>query len=175
MMDGRGVVARRVLLWPAAPVKGAAGFTLIELLITVAILAMLAGGAMSFADLAVKRTQEQELRSALRQIREAIDAYKLAADTGRVAKASDESGYPPTLSALTEGVPEIGSATAKKLYFLRRLPRDPMADPALDAEATWGLRSHDSTADNPLPGADVFDVYSLSPQSSISGRPYREW
>ena len=50
------------------------GFTLIELLITVAILAMLAGGAMTFADLAAKRTHEQELRGALRQIREAIEA-----------------------------------------------------------------------------------------------------
>lgn len=151
------------------------GFTLIELLITVAILALLAGGAMGFASLAVQRTQEQELRSALRQIREAIDAYKVAADAGRLAKPSDASGYPPALSALTDGVPDITSAQAKKLYFLRRLPRDPMADPALPAEATWGLRSHDSPADDPQPGRDVFDVYSLSPKTGLGGRPYREW
>ncbi|MEI7465123.1 MAG: type II secretion system protein [Burkholderiales bacterium] len=153
----------------------ARGFTLIELLITVAILALLAGGAMSFASLAVQRTQEQELRSALRQIREAIDAYKAAADTGRVAKAADASGYPPTLSALVEGVPDARSAQAGKLYFMRRLPRDPMADPALSADASWGLRSYESDADNPQPGRDVFDVYSLSPKTSIGGRPYREW
>ena len=151
------------------------GFTLIELLITVAILALLAGGAMSFADLAVKRTQEQELRSALRQIREAIDAYKLAADAGRVAKAADESGYPPSLGALTEGVVEAGSAQGKKLYFLRRLPRDPMADPTAPPGDTWGLRSAESDAANPQPGRDVFDVYSLSPHTSLGGRPYREW
>lgn len=153
----------------------AQGFTLIELLITVAILAMLAGGAMSFASLAVQRTQEQELRSALRQIREAIDAYKVAADTGRIAKAADASGYPPTLSALVEGVPDAGSPQAKKLYFMRRLPRDPMADPALPAAESWGLRSYESDASNPQPGPDVFDVYSLSPKTSIGGRPYREW
>lgn len=151
------------------------GFTLIELLITVAILALLAGGAMSFASLAAQRTQEQELRSALRQIREAIDAYKVAADTGRIAKAADASGYPPNLNALTEGVPDARGAQAKKLYFLRRLPRDPMADPALPAAESWGLRSYESDADNPQPGRDVFDVYSLSPKTSIGGRPYREW
>ena len=151
------------------------GFTLIELLITVAILAMLAGGAMSFADLAVKRTQEQELRSALRQIREAIDAYKVAADAGRITKAADASGYPPTLNALADGVPDAGSALAKKLYFMRRLPRDPMADPTLPADSSWGLRSYESETDNPQPGRDVFDVYSLSPKTSIGGRPYREW
>lgn len=166
--DGRA--ANRRALAPRAQ-----GFTLIELLITVAILAMLAGGAMSFASLAVQRTQEQELRSALRQIRDAIDAYKVAADTGRIAKAADASGYPPTLSALVEGVPSADSAQAKKLYFMRRLPRDPMADPALPAAESWGLRSYESDADNPQPGRDVFDVYSLSPKTSIGGRPYREW
>ena len=160
---------------PAPRGRCARGFTLIELLITVAILALLAGGAMSFANLAVKRTQEQELRSALRQIRVAIDAYKLAADAGRVAKAADESGYPPTLGALTDGVPDTSSLQGKKLYFLRRLPRDPMADPAAPPGDTWGLRSHDSDAANPQPGRDVFDVYSLSPLTSLGGRPYREW
>lgn len=152
-----------------------AGFTLIELLISVAILALLAGGAMTFADLAVKRGQEQELRAALRQIRDAIDAYKSAADAGRIRQAADASGYPPSLAALTEGVPEAGRVEGRKLYFLRRLPRDPMADPSLPAEATWGLRSYDSDADNPQPGRDVFDVYSLSPRTSLGGRPVREW
>ena len=155
--------------------EGARGFTLIELLITVAILALLAGGAMGFASLTVQRTQEQELRSALRQIREAIDAYKVAADAGRIAKPADASGYPPTLGALTEGVPDITSPQARKLYFLRRLPRDPMADPALPAEASWGLRSYESPVDNPQPGRDVFDVYSQSPKLGLGGRPYREW
>ena len=152
------------------------GFTLIELLITVAILALLATGAMTFADLAVKRTQEQELRLALRQIREAIDAYKAATDALRVGKAADESGYPPSLAALTDGVPDISDPKReKKLYFLRRLPRDPLADPAVPAEATWGLRSHDSPPDDPQPGRDVFDVHSLSPGIGIGGRPHREW
>jgi general secretion pathway protein G len=151
------------------------GFTLIELLITVAILGVLASGAMVVADIAAQRNQEQQLRASLRHIREAIDAYKLAADAKRIAQPADASGYPPDLAALTRGVPESTSIGAKKLYFLRRLPRDPMADPALAAEDTWGLRSHDSDADNPQPGRDVFDVYSLSTKRSLGGRPYREW
>ena len=152
------------------------GFTLIELLITVAILAMLAGGAMTFAELAVKRTQEQELRTALRQIREGIDAYKAAADAKRIAKASDESGYPPDLASLTKGVTDITDPKReRKLYFLRRLPRDPMADPAEPPEETWGLRSYESDPADPQPGRDVFDVYSRSPATSLGGRPYREW
>lgn len=155
--------------------RRSAGFTLIELLISVAILALLAGSAMTFADLAVKRGQEQELRAALRQIRDAIDAYKAAVDAGRIGQAADASGYPPSLAALTEGVPEAGRVEGRKLYFLRRLPRDPMADPSLPAEATWGLRSYDSEPDNPQPGRDVFDVYSLSPRTSLGGRPVREW
>ena len=152
------------------------GFTLIELLITVAILAMLAGGAMTFADLAVKRTQEQELRTALRQIREGIDAYKAAADGKRIARASDESGYPPDLASLTKGVPDITDPKReRKVYFLRRLPRDPTADPAEPPEATWGLRSYESDPADPQPGRDVFDVYSRSTATSLGGRPYREW
>ena len=151
------------------------GFTLIELLISVAILALLASGAMTFADLAAKRSQEQELRVALRQIREGIDAYKAAADARRIAKAADESGFPPTLAALTEGVADAGSAKGGKLYFLRRLPRDPLADPVLPAADTWGLRSYASPPDDPQPGRDVYDVYSLSPRAGIGGRPYREW
>ncbi len=155
--------------------RAARGFTLIELMITLVILALLAGGAMSFADLAMRRSQEQELRIALRQIREAIDAYKQAADTGRIRKAADETGYPRSLAELTEGVPDAASARAGKRYFLRRLPRDPFANASLPAAASWGVRSYASEPDNPQPGRDVFDVYSLSSRQGMNGQPYRAW
>ncbi|HSV70554.1 MAG TPA: type II secretion system protein [Methylibium sp.] len=151
------------------------GFTLIELLVTVAILAVLATGAMTLTDLAAKRSREQELRLALRQIREAIDAYKVAADAKRIRTAADDAGYPPDLDALTRGVPDASRPDGRLVYFLRRLPRDPMADAALPAAQTWGLRSYESEPDAPQPGRDVFDVYSLSPQVGLNGRPYREW
>jgi general secretion pathway protein G len=151
------------------------GFTLIELLVTTAILALLAGGAMSMAQLAVKRSNEQDLRVALRQIREAIDAYKLAADTRHIAKAADETGYPRSLAELTSGMTDLGSAKGTRIYFLRRLPRDPLADPSLPAEATWGLRSYASDPDNPQPGRDVYDVFSLSTGIGLNGQPYRHW
>ena len=154
---------------------GRRGFALIELLISVAILALLAGGAMTFVDLAVQRGNEQELRADLREIRQAIDAYKQAWDAGRITHVVGETGYPRTLSDLTDGVVDARSAKGARIYFLRRLPRDPMADAALAPEATWGLRSYDSPPDNPQPGRDVFDVHSLSARKGLNGQPYEAW
>lgn len=154
---------------------GARGFALIELLITVAIVGLLAGGAMTFADLAVQRSHEELLRANLREIRQAIDAYKQASDARRIARAADETGYPRTLSELVDGVTDITSPSGDKIYFLRRLPRDPMADASLPAEATWGLRSYASAPDNPQPGRDVFDVHSMSPRRGLNGQPYEAW
>lgn len=152
------------------------GFTLVELLITVTIVALLAGGAVTMAELAGRRARESDLRSALREIRGAIDSYKRAVDLGRVRVAQGDSGYPPSLSALAEGAADASRpAGAARLYFLRRIPRDPFADASLRAEATWGLRSYASSPDNPQPGADVFDVYSLSGRSGLNGVPYRDW
>ena len=151
------------------------GFTLIELLITVAILSLLASGAMAVAELATRRAQEQDLRSALREIREAIDAYKQAVDAKRVRSTADASGYPPSLQTLVDGVADTRHPGGAKLYFLRRLPRDPLADPTLPAAETWGLRSYESEPDSPQPGRDVFDVHSLSPKVGLNGVPYREW
>jgi general secretion pathway protein G len=85
------------------------GFTLIELMIVVAIMAILATAAMPLRELMVKREKEQELRMALRQIRTAIDAYKQAADDGRIEKKADESGYPPRLEELFMGVKDVKS------------------------------------------------------------------
>ncbi|MFX9016045.1 hypothetical protein ABTN29_20475, partial [Acinetobacter baumannii] len=75
----------------------------------------------------VQREKEQQLRIALRQIRTAIDDYKKAAEGKRVEVKSDESGYPKKLNDLAEGVVDIKDPKGKKIYFLRRLPIDPMA------------------------------------------------
>ena len=156
-------------------VRSARGFALIELLISVVILGLLAGGAMTFADLAKQRNDEQELRTSLREIRQAIDAYKRASDDRRIARAADETGYPRSLAELTDGVPDIANPKAARIFFLRRLPRDPLADAALPAEATWGLRSYASGADNPQPGRDVYDVHSNSARKGLNGQPYGAW
>jgi len=153
--------------------KRAIGFTLLELLITVAIVGLLASIALPLSEMAAQRSKEQDLRRALREIREALDAYKRAADDGRVAHPADESGYPPSLAALVQGVPNAKSASGGKLYFLRRIPLDPFT--AEPAPPGWGLRSFDSPPDAPKPGKDVFDVYSTSPGVGLNGVPYKEW
>lgn len=152
------------------------GFTLIELVVTLVIVGLLASAAAPLIELTVKRNREQDLRSALREIRTAIDAYKVATEQGRVRKTTLESGYPPTLAALVEGVPDARSPDKRLIVFLRRLPPDPtFPDASADAAATWGKRSYASPPDRPEEGEDVFDVYSRSDKAGLNGRPYRAW
>jgi general secretion pathway protein G len=152
------------------------GFTLIELLVTLAILAVLASAVAPLAELTVKRSKESDLRVALRQIRGALDDYKRAVDEGRIAKKADESGYPPSLDVLVQGVPNERDPVKAKIYFLRRIPRDPFnTDSALPPARTWGQRSYESPPDAPKEGKDVFDVYSLAEGTGLNGIPYREW
>jgi len=145
------------------------GFTLIELLIVVAIVALLASVAAPLAELGWQRGKEQELRSALRELRGAIDAYKRASDDGLIEKKADASGYPEKLSLLVEGVPVKSKPQDEKVYFLRRLPKDPISG------EEWGLRSYASPADAPRDGKDVFDVYSRSDDMGLNKVPYKEW
>ena len=152
------------------------GFTFIELVVTVAIVAVLASVALPLASLSVQRVKESELRRGLREIRGAIDAYKRAFDEGRILRKADETGYPPDLTVLVRGVVDIKRPDGARIYFLRRLPRDPFfPDPDTAPERSWGLRSYASPPEAPAPGADVFDVYSLAPGAGLNGIPYRDW
>ena len=149
------------------------GYTIIELLVVMTVLGILATAALPLVELSARRNKERELKQSLWEIRHAIDAYKQAYDAGRLPKVAGASGYPPSLQALTEGVPD--SAAAQPLVLLRRIPKDPFAPATVSAEQSWGLRSYASTAQQPKPGADVFDVYSQSDQTAMNGSAYRTW
>ena len=155
---------------------GERGFTLIELLVAAAIVVALASTALPLAELTVKRTKENELRAALRDLRGAIDAYKQAVDDGRIVKKADETGYPPSLEILVAGVEDARHPKKARINFLRRLPRDPMhPDAKASAAETWGRRSYESPHDAPREGRDVYDVYSLSARAGMNGVEYRQW
>lgn len=153
------------------------GFTLIELIMTMAIIGLLAMVTLPLAELSVQHSKEQELRLALRQIREGIDAYKQAYDDGNMTHSTDKTGYPESLQELVDGVVDIKNPTTqKKIYFLRSVPRDPLStDASKTNEATWGKRSYQSSADDPQEGKDVFDVYSLDAGTGLNGIPYAKW
>jgi len=156
--------------------KQTPGFTLIEMAVTLAIVALLSTVALPMAELAIQRNKEQELRADLRIIRSAIDAYKQAWDEGRIATSMEKTGYPESLEILVEGVDDITSPEKHKIYFLRRIPRDPFStDPTLTAAQTWGKRCYASSADDPQEGDDVYDVYTTAQGKDMRGIPYRDW
>lgn len=152
------------------------GFTYVELMVSLAILAVLAAVSLPLAQLHQQRQKEHELRMALALIRLALDEYKAASDQGRIARKPGASGYPDGLDALVQGADDQRSPDRRKLYFLRRIPRDPFhPDLSVPASETWRLRSYASPPDRPSPGDDVFDVFSSSDRIGLNGVPYRDW
>lgn len=158
-----------------------AGFSYVEMVFAVAMLAIMAAVATPYLEKNIQRKKELELRQNLRQIRQAIDEYKAAVDQGKISKSLGDSGYPHRLEDLVIGMQDITDPQKKKIYFLRRIPADPMfakqanASAEVKPEDTWGKRSYDSDADKPHAGSDVYDVYSLSDQVGVNGVAYAEW
>lgn len=156
--------------------RTARGFTLVELMITVAIAGVLVAMAVPAREIIVRRQNERDLRAVLREIRGALDAHKRAVDEGRLQAAVGESGYPRSLEDLVRGIDNPAAPGREKIYFLRRMPRDPFnRDETLAPAQTWGKRSYASPPDDPKEGNDVYDVYSLSGEKGINGVPYRDW
>jgi len=146
------------------------GFTLIELIITVFVISILVGLAVPLARNSIKRQKEVELRTALREMRTAIDKYKDLSDRGMIMVKLDTEGYPESLEILVEGVQMVGQVD-KKLKFLRRVPIDPMTK-----STEWGLRSYqDDPKATSWGGQNVFDVYTKSEGTAFDGTKYKEW
>ena len=147
-----------------------AGFTMAEMVMVAAVMALLATAVLPVAKFTSRRTKEMELRSALREMRAAIDEHKRISDGGHIQIDLGADGYPAELEVLVEGVEILGKIDYKH-KFLRRIPLDPMT-----GEREWGLRSYQDDFDSDSwGGEDVYDVYSLSNGIGLNGVPYREW
>lgn len=156
--------------------RRAKGFTLIELLIALAILAVLATAVLPVAQVTLQRQKEQELKLALREIRTAIDAYKRSYDEGHMLHDTNSTGYPPNLQVLVDGVEDVKNPKRAKMYFLRRVPRDPFAaNPDTENADTWAKRCYASEAADPSEGDDVYDVMSKSATVGLNGIAYKKW
>ncbi|MEI9813154.1 MAG: type II secretion system protein [Acidobacteriota bacterium] len=146
------------------------GMTLVELIVAFTILSILATMAVPLTRYKVRRDKERELRSALHEIRAAIDRYKDAATANKFQIKVGTEGYPESLEMLVEGV-NTNDASGTKMKFLRRIPKDPMTN-----STEWGLRSmKDDPKSQSWGGDNVFDVYSKTYERARDGTPYSEW
>jgi len=103
-----------------------------------------------------QQEKEQRLRTALEQMRDAIDHYHGMFVRGKIMAAVDSNGYPPDLQTLVNGV----EAQGKTIHFLSKIPIDPMT-----GTTEWGLRER----------GGVFDVYSKSQGKALDGTEYKDW
>ncbi|HXA76200.1 MAG TPA: type II secretion system protein [Candidatus Acidoferrales bacterium] len=148
----------------------AAGMTLLELMVACSILLVLATVALPLTRVTVIRQREQLLRYDLREIRDAIDRYRDAADKGMFQVQAGTENYPPDLDTLVHGV-QLTGAQVVHMRFLREIPVDPMT-----GNPDWGLRSVQDDADaTSWGGQDVFDVYSRATGTALDGTKYSDW
>jgi len=143
---------------------------MIELIAAFTILALLSGMAVPLAAYKVRRDKERELRTALKDIRHAIDQYKDAATANKFQVKVGTEGYPETLEVLVEGV-QTNDAAGTKLKFLRRIPKDPMTK-----SFDWGMRSmKDDPKSQSWSGDNVFDIHTKSYERARDGTQYSDW
>lgn len=164
------------------------GVTLLELLVTLTIVMILASVALPLGRVSLKRSHEMELRQHLRNMRAAIDTFKMEWNRdGEVLlgplcvknklsckDVSSIYGYPKSLEMLvgvklTSQEATLRGTTIRR--YLRSLPLDPMT-----GEANWQFRCY---KDAPKPtfwcGEDIYDVMTASEDTALDGTKYRDW
>jgi len=160
----RKAFPRKAALHPAL------GMTLLELLVSCSILMLLATMAVPLARMVIRERKESLLRYDLREMRDAIDRFKDAADKNQIQTAAGSEGYPPDLETLVNGV-TMNQVKDRKIRFLRAIPVDPMT-----GKKDWGLRSVQDDPDaTSWGGQNVFDVYSPSTATALDGTKYSDW
>lgn len=154
------------------------GFSLIELMISVVILSVLASVALPYAERQLIRQKESELRHHLRAVRSAIDDFHEDWERGRIPPGggvASRDGYPRSLEVLVEGV-DSGTIEGGRIYYLRRIPRNPFADPALPFRDQWQYRSYQDSPDTPQwGGEDVYDIQAATERMALDGTCYCDW
>ena len=163
---------------PRASSSAERGLTLVELLVTLVILSILATAALPYAEVAVRRDKELELRRALRDVRAAIDAFHDDWTGGKIPKtgaAASDDGYPKTLEVLVDGA-DTGDAKGTRRKYLRRIPRDPFGEAAKPPPAQWVVRGYQDASDSLVwGGRDVYDLRSGSDAVALDGTRYKDW
>jgi general secretion pathway protein G len=144
---------------------------MVELVVSFSIMLILSTMAIPLAKVKLRHQREFELKYALRDMREAIDKYKVACDAGTFGAIKMGSFcYPESLDILVDGV-KTQSADGKKMKFLRSIPRDPFMN-----SKEWGLRSmQDDIKSESWSGDNVFNVYTKSREKDSDGKTYAEW
>ena len=164
-------------LW-STPIKVNAGFSMVEMLVVMALVAILAVVTLPYSQLTHKRSQEIQLKTALRTIRTAITTFHEDVIDAKISTQDEgvsQNGYPKTLEVLVMGV-DAGGTVDKKIKYLRRIPKDPFGDAKQEASEHWALRSYDDEPDALGWGAqDVYDVTSRSEKKAIDGTLYKDW
>jgi len=154
--------------------RSSGGFTFLELIIVTAVMMVLASAALPLVRVSMKREREKELRRTLREVRTAVDTFKVWCENKRIAESEIVFGaecYPSSLDTLVQGVLMSNDASGKRKKFLRRVPIDPMT-----GTTDWGKRSVQDAPDTKVwGGQNIFDIYSKFEGKALDGSKYRDW
>jgi general secretion pathway protein G len=108
-----------------------------------------------------QQEKEQQLRTALEQMRDAIDRYHGLFIRGKIMAKVGSQGYPSDLEDLVKTT--YVDAHGQTIPLLLGIPVDPVT-----GTMDWGLKRRS-------PSGFVFDVYTKSDGTALDGTKYRDW
>jgi general secretion pathway protein G len=108
-----------------------------------------------------KQEKEEQLRTALEQIRDAIDRYHGLFIRGKIMATVGSQGYPSELEELVKTT--YIDSHGQTVPLLRGIPLDPMT-----GTSDWGLKRRS-------PPGFIYDVYTKSDGTALDGSKYKDW